>query len=104
MLRQLFSRRLPSPVHTPGRWRRSHHVTDVDHGDKTVLLDARSEQFFSLDETGKLIWAIMAEPRTAPEIVASLCHRFDVPEDQVAADVAAFLRHLERERLIEVDR
>lgn len=102
MLRQLFSRRVSSLAHEPGRFRRSHHVTNVDHGDKTVLLDARSEQFFSLDETGKLIWAIMAVPRTAAEIVASLRQTFDVPEDQVAADVAAFLRDLERERLIEV--
>jgi len=66
-----------------------------------VLLDARSEQFFSLDETGKVIWALLAAPRTAPEIVASLRQHFDVPEAQVGEDVAAFLAVMVRERLIE---
>jgi hypothetical protein len=76
-------------------------VTNVDHGDKTVLLDARSEQFFSLDETGKLIWAFLAVPCTASEIVVSLRERFDVPSEQITADVTAFLDELQREGLIE---
>ena len=104
MLRQLFSRRSSASTLGAGRFRRAGYVTKVDHGDKTVLLDARSEQFFSLDETGRLIWGILAVPSTAVEIVASLRERFDVPTDQVAADVAAFLNDLERERLIEVVR
>lgn len=104
MLRQLFRRRSSSPANTASRFRRAVDVTSVDHGDKTVLLDARSEQFFSLDETGKLIWALMATPRTATEIVAALRERFEVPADQITADVTGFLTEMERERLIEAVR
>jgi Coenzyme PQQ synthesis protein D (PqqD) len=104
MLRRLFSRRSSTVPFEHGRFRRSAQVTQVDHGEKTVLLDARSEQFFSLDETGRRIWGIIAGPSTAAEVVATLRQTFDVPADQIAADVAAFLNDLERERLIEVVR
>jgi len=104
MLRQLWSRGSPPPAPQSSRFQRSTQVTNVDHGDKTVLLDARSEQFFSLDETGKLIWAIMAVPRTAAEIVDSLRAQFDVPREQLMSDVTAFLDELHRERLIEAVR
>lgn len=104
MLRQLFGRRSSSPASTASRFCRSVDVTSVDHGDKTVLLDARSEQFFSLDETGKLIWAMMATPRTGSEIVAALREQFEIPVDQITADVTGFLTEMERERLIEVVR
>jgi hypothetical protein len=101
MLRPLWSRKRAVPTRPPSRFRRSSQVAKVDHGEKTVLLDSRSEQFYALDETGQLVWALMAEPRTAAEIVASLRRTFEVPEEQVSADVAAFLADLERARLIE---
>ena len=104
MLRQLFSRKVSPLTDGSSRFRRSAHVTNVDHGDKTVLLDARSEQFFSLDETGRVIWTMMATPRTTAEIVAGLRERFDVPTEQAASDVAEFMVEMEREGLIEVVR
>lgn len=97
----LFGSRKPTATAPHARFRQSLSVTSVAHGDKTVLLDSRSEQFFSLDETGQEIWTMIASPRTKDEIVTLLCQRFGAPVDQVTADVAEFLGELQRVKLIE---
>lgn len=97
----LFRSRTATAPTASARFRQSLSVTSVAHGDKTVLLDSRSEQFFSLDETGREIWEMIGVPRTNGEIVAALCQRFAAPVDQVTADVAEFLAEMHRVGLIE---
>lgn len=83
------------------RYRQRPTVTSIDHGAVTILLDSRSEQFYSLDETGRQIWALMATPRTEGEIVDSIVSRFGVSAEQVTSDVSEFLSELEQIRLID---
>lgn len=83
------------------RYRQAPTVTGVIHGTKTVLLDSRSEQFFSLDETGQYIWSLLAIPRNRGEIVAELRQQFAVPEHEIVDDVDAFMASLEHTRLVE---
>lgn len=102
MWTNLFSSSANSPPPPSARYRQRATVTGIDHGAVTVLLDSRSEQFYSLDETGRQIWSLMATPQTQSQIVSSIGARFGVPEDQVAPDVSEFLAELERIKLIEV--
>jgi hypothetical protein len=102
MWTKLFSNPANSPSSRSPRYRQRATVTGIDHGAATVLLDSRSEQFYSLDETGRQIWSLMATPQTQGEIVATIGARFGVSEDQVSPDVAEFLAELERIKLIEV--
>jgi coenzyme PQQ synthesis protein D (PqqD) len=84
----------------PGtRFRRSPDVSSATHGDRTVLLDLRSEQFFSLDDVGQRIWESLGRSASVDEIVAELVAIYDAPEPKVRADVEAFVRTLVRDRL-----
>lgn len=74
----------------------------VEHGQKTVLLDPSSEQFYALDETAQRIWSLIESPRAADEIVASLKAEFSAAEPELAADVSAFLDEMSQMRLVEV--
>ena len=83
------------------RYRASSQVASVGHGDKVVLLDLRSEQYYSLDDVGAKIWHIMAETPSAEEIAAKLAEAYDAPVDMIRQDVDVFVNGLVRDRLVE---
>jgi len=83
------------------RYRASSQVASVGHGDKVVLLDLRSEQYYSLDDVGAKIWHIMAETPSSEEIATKLAEAYDAPVDIIRQDVDAFVNGLVRDRLVE---
>jgi len=84
----------------PGsRYRQSAEVSSATHGDRTVLLDLRSEQFFSLDDVGQRIWESLGRTASIDEIVTELVTIYDAPEAKVRADVETFVGTLLRDRL-----
>lgn len=89
----------PAPA-GPVRYRPASDVTSAAHGDRTVLMDLRSEQFFTLDDVGARIWGILGRTATADEIASSLLAVYDAPADEVRRDVDAFLADLRRDGLI----
>src|SRR5262245_45445248 len=82
------------------RYRRSDRVTSASHGDRTVLLDYQSEQFFSVDEVGLRIWDAISEHKTVDQIVAGLSDEYDASEAQIRSDVEAFLHTMVKNRLV----
>jgi hypothetical protein len=70
------------------------HVISVDHGDRTVLLNAESEEYFSLNSTGRAVWSLLCDGTTRTEIVHTLVSRFTGDAEQISADVNALLEKM----------
>lgn len=51
----------------------------------------------SLTESGRLLWELLAQDRTAEELTSALLDRYDVPPETARADVEAFLDKLRKE-------
>jgi hypothetical protein len=91
-------RRSPAPP-LAGRYRRSPEVSTATHGGRTVLLDFRSEQYFSLDDVGLRVWEALDHDATVDDIVVTLVELYDAPEARIREDVTAFVDTLVRDRL-----
>lgn len=61
-----------------------------------LLFNPDTDAILVINPTGLLIWRALEQPRTQDEIVAHLLETCDnVPTDQVATDVEAFLQTLQ---------
>ena len=98
-LRWFGSRTSEKLVRPTARFRQSTDVSSATHGDRTVLLDLRSEQFFSLDDVGHRIWELLGRQASIDEIVIELVAVYDAPAEQIRTDVATFVTTLVRDRL-----
>jgi len=98
-LRWPGSRTSAKPVRSTARFRQSADVSSATHGDRTVLLDLRSEQFFSLDDVGHRIWELLGRRASVDEIVSELAGIYDAPEATIRTDVETFVTTLVRDRL-----
>jgi len=64
--------------------------------DGTLLVNTDNGDFLLINAVGHLIWQALRQPLTPEEIVACLMETCeDVPGEQVAADVEAFLQSLQ---------
>jgi hypothetical protein len=93
-----FFSNLPSLDVTTCRFQRSPQVLATPQGDEVVLIDVAGERYFTLNDVGRSVWAMLAEPVTLAEIVASIRREYDAPNDPepdpVERDVAKLLRDL----------
>ncbi len=77
----------------------------TQHG-QTMLLDLSGGAYYTLNESGALIWDMLKQGTTLGDIVDALEARYDAPREQIAADastmtaalIAASLVTFERER------
>jgi len=83
------------------RYRRRTDVISRAHGSKIVLLNLRSETFYSVDEVGGAIWASLESTATVDEICERLAPRYDAAADELRADVESFVADLVRDGLAE---
>ena len=65
-----------------------------------VLLDLDTLLYHSLNQTAGAIWELLAEPRTAPELVTALCDRYDVTPEQCRASVDRTVQKFQEAGLI----
>lgn len=95
----------PAPLRTGARrLRRSPNVAAAEQGDRTVLLDLRSEQYFALDAVGTAVWTRLDATRTIDEIAAGVAELYQAPLEDVRRDVLEFVTTLERDGLVEESR
>ncbi len=73
----------------------------VDLDAETVILDTASGTYFGLNEVGKAIWELIAEPRSVSGLCDTIATRFHIDADACMSDVIAFLTDLESEGLVE---
>lgn len=63
-------------------------------GGEAVLLDLRTERYFSLDDIGTRIWSLITEHNTIDAVVAQMLKEYDVTEAVLRKDVETLLGRL----------
>ena len=77
-------------------------VVDTElEGEGAVLLHLESQIYFSLNETGTLIWKAMKQGLTLQETCHRLQKEFQVGEDQAEQSVLALTRELAQHKLVQ---
>ena len=79
------------------RWLRSPDAAHTDAGDRVVALDlaARDPRPQVLEGVAAIIWRLLAQPKTEPELVADLVEAYaDADPHLIARDVRTFLEQL----------
>ena len=70
--------------------------------DGTVILNMRTNRYYSLNETGALVWSMLEQEQPRESIVARLVQTFDVSKADAEQAVAALFKELSVEQLIEI--
>ncbi len=81
----------------------SNNVFAQEIDDETIILDAITQEYFSLNEIGKVIWSLLSENKNLEEIKAQMLEMYEVPEEQLEKDVLNFLQALAKKGLISID-
>ncbi|MDX9960490.1 MAG: PqqD family protein [Aliarcobacter sp.] len=81
----------------------SNNVFAQEIDDETIILDAITQEYFSLNEIGKVIWSLLSENKNLEEIKAQMLEMYEVPEEQLEKDLLNFLQALAKKSLISID-
>jgi len=65
----------------------------TQHG-QTMLLDLSGGAYYTLNESGAIIWDMLKQGTTLGEIVDALEARYDAPREQIAADASTMTTEL----------
>ena len=76
-------------------------VISVAQGDRTVLLDAQSGQYYSLNEVGGEVWSGLCAHESPDNIVNRLAEKYSVAVAIVDQDVRAILAQLLSAKLLD---
>lgn len=76
------------------RVRAQIHVISAEHGDRTVLLDARAERYFSLNVTGRVVWDLLCDGTTRSRIISDLASRYGGDIGTITVDVNMLIEKL----------
>jgi hypothetical protein len=72
--------------------------TELEEG--AILLHLGTRFYYSLNETGRTIWALLESSAGPADVSRRLVQRYAVTEDHARAAVSRFLAELEREQLV----
>ena len=81
----------------------SKNVFAQEIDEETIILDSETQEYFSINEIGKVIWSLIEEKKNLAEIKAEMLDMYEVPEEQLEKDVLNFLQALEQKGLIKID-
>jgi hypothetical protein len=71
--------------------------------DEVVAFDLGSSAYLAVNDTGAVLWPLVAAGTTEHELVEALAARFDIDFDRARADVGAFVDQLRSMTLVEED-
>lgn len=81
----------------------SKNVFAQEIDEETIILDSETQEYFSINEIGKVIWSLIEEKKNLEEIKAEMLDMYEVPQEQLEKDVLNFLQALEQKGLIKID-
>ena len=81
----------------------SKNVFAQEIDDETIILDSVTQEYFSINEIGKVIWSLIEEKKNLEEIKAEMLDMYEVPQEQIEKDLLNFIQALEQKGLIKVD-
>lgn len=79
--------------------RGEHLVAELDG--ETVVLNAESGVYFSLNETAAAVWEALDEPREPGDLVRRVVQAFDVDEARAREDLGGLIASLLEAGLVE---
>jgi hypothetical protein len=83
-----------------GTLRRRERVLAATQGDTTVLMDAASGRYFTLNDVAGRIWTLLETPRSLPELISVLADEYEVERDRLVPDVVALTGRLSELSLV----
>jgi hypothetical protein len=83
------------------RFRVPEHVIERTLGEKTILLNLRSGDYYSLNGSGSSFWKGLSEGRPLGELAEEAGRTYQQPAEAVEADLAEFAGELRRLGLVE---
>ena len=81
----------------------SKNVFAQEIDEETIILDSVTQEYFSINEIGKVIWSLLEEKKNLEEIKAEMLDMYEVPEEQIEKDLLNFIQALEQKGLIKID-
>lgn len=81
----------------------SPEVILQDIGGESVLLDLRSESYFSLDAVGTRIWHLVGQHGHLQAVHAALFAEYDVESERLEHDLEALIGRLAEAGLVNVE-
>jgi hypothetical protein len=87
-------------AHDAKKLRTSEHVVSAEQATATILLDVRGGRYYTLNEVGGRIWALLSEGASNGEIVTCLANEFDVSPAELSADMESFIEQLRHSKLV----
>ena len=71
--------------------------------DGAVVLNMRTRRYFSLNETGTVIWRLLETGATIPDVVAALVASYEVDEASAEAELLRLLDELASAQLVTLE-
>ena len=81
----------------------SNNVFAQEIDDETIILDAITQEYFSLNEIGKVIWNLLSQSIKLENIKEQMLEMYEVEESQLENDILNFIKALQEKGLIKVD-
>jgi hypothetical protein len=82
--------------------KRTTNQVCCDMGGESIILNLKSGVYFSLDEVGARIWALIEQPTAVTAIRDAILKEYDVQAEVCERDVQAFLEGMDAAGLVEV--
>lgn len=83
------------------RFIRDSSVIAQPNGESTVLFHMESGRYFSLNDTGVVVWSLCDGTKTAAQIVDLMSEEFDAAPEVLQEDVSELLKELTGRGLVE---
>lgn len=81
-------------------WVASTEVTSSEIGDELALLDSKSGQYFTLNQTGSVVWQCLDAPCSLQDIVRTVTEKFDIDPSACESDIKELITQLNDAGLI----
>lgn len=78
----------------------SNDQAAADLAEEVVILGMKEGTYFSVSAAAARIWTLLQTPRRLSDVVDTLTSEYDVPADQCAEDVLAFVEDLAARGLV----
>ncbi len=76
------------------------NVITQDVEDEAVLLHMGTEEYFSLDDVGTVMWKLLNDLPLVEDVISALMTMYDVDESRLRQDLANLLEKLVHQKLI----
>lgn len=83
------------------RWIANKDVTSSEIGDELALLHPATGQYFTLNQTGSIVWGLLEKPRSAQEITLAVAEKYGIAASECQDDIGEIIAQLGDAELIQ---